>query len=168
MNSPFAKIFMSVQQRISSELPAIKYIDQELGQLKAGTRPPVSWPCVLIDFEDFDFENLSENVQTSKGTIVVRLGFQPYSNSSQITPAPVIEQAISYYDLEWEMHKVLQGWAPDNDFGSLCRVSVTTQKRSDNYRVRELRYSIAFEDYSAKYVQQYAPATLVVTHELSI
>jgi hypothetical protein len=123
---------------------------------------------VLIDFEDFDFENLGENVQTACGTVVVRLGFAPHSNSSKLTPATYQQQAIAYYDLEWLLHKAMQGWTPGSDFGSLIRTSATTQKRTDSYRVRELRYSIAFEDYSAKHQQQYAPATIIVNDEIEL
>src|SRR3954470_4452030 len=156
MNSPFANIFMALQQRIHSQVPAVTYIDQDLGQLKTTTRPPVSWPCVLIDFEDFTFGNMGDNVQTAKGTVVLRLGFAPFSNSAQFTPASYLQQAISYYDLEWTLHKALPGWSPSDDLGSLNRIATGTQKRNDNYRVRELRYSIAFEDYSTKPQQQYA------------
>src|ERR1700749_2803202 len=135
MNSPFANIFLAIQQRIQSDVTSVTYIDQDLGQLKTSTRPPVSWPCVLIDFEDFNFDNLGQNVQTAKGTVVLRLGFAPYSNSSQITPLRYLQQAIGYYDIEWSLHKVLQGWSPGDDYGSLIRTSATTQKRTDNYRV---------------------------------
>ncbi len=168
MNSPFANIFLATQQRIKDLLPAISYIDQDLGQLKSSSRPPVSWPCVLIDFEDFDFENLGENTQTVKGTIVLRLGFAPRSNSSNLTPAPYLQQALDYYELEWLLHKAVQGWSPGDEFGSLARTSVGTQRRSDGYRVRELRYSIAFEDFSTKTQQLFAPATIVVNDEIGI
>ena len=168
MNAPFANIFLSLQEHIQASVAAIKYIDQDLGQLKSGTRPPIAWPCVLIDFEDFNFENLGENVQTARGIITLRLGFAPHSGSSQATPSPYQQQAIGYYDLEWSLHKALQGWPPGDDYGHLSRISATTQKRTDAYRVRELRYSIAFEDYSAKYQRQFAPATLVITDQIII
>ncbi len=166
MNSPFANIFIAIQQRIKAQLPDIKYVDQDLGQLKTGSRPPVSWPCVLIDFEDFSYNNLGENVQTASGTVVLRLGFAPHSNSSQAMPDSYLRQSINYYDLEWSLHKLMQGWAPGTDYGHLCRVSATTQKRTDSYRVREIRYSIAFEDYSTKYQQQYAPATVIINEDI--
>lgn len=149
-------------------MPDIRYIDQDLGQLKAGPRQPVSWPCALIDFEDFAFSNLGENVQVANGTVVVRLGFTPFSGSSQLTPAPYIHQAIGYYDIEWALHIALQGWSPGSDYGSLSRISVTTQKRTDNIRVREMHYSIAFEDYSTKHMLQFVPAVLDVTDEMTL
>lgn len=166
MNAPFANIFLSIQERIKNNAPFIAHINQDLGQLKS-TRPPVSWPCVLIDFEDFNFENLSENVQTTTGNVVFRLGFAPHSNTSANTPAPFAEMALNYYDIEWQLHQLLHGWHPLKDTGALCRVSTATQKRTDNYRVREIRYSIAFEDYSTKRTLTYAPATLIVGEQIT-
>jgi len=168
MNSPFATIFLALQQRIQAEVPTIVYIDQDLGQLRSKARPPVSWPCVLLDFEDFSFENLGENVQTATGTVVLRLGFEPHSNSSQATPLPYIQQAIAYYDIEWALHKAIQGWSPATTLGSFSRTSAATQTRSDNYRVREIRYSIAFEDYSTKHEQLFAPAALIVNEDIDL
>lgn len=168
MNSPFANLFLAIQQHVKDGLPTVKYIDQDLGQLKATGRPPVSWPCVLIDFEDFAYQNLGNNVQTATGTVVLRLGFAPFSGTSQVTPTPYLQQAISYYDIEWALHKLIQGWTPSSDMGHMIRTSTTTQKRTDNYRVRELRYSIAFEDYSTKPQQQLAPATLVVEEQIVV
>jgi hypothetical protein len=168
MNSPFANIFLAIQQQIQTQVTAITYIDQDLGQLKASARPPVSWPCVLIDFEDFNFDNMGQNVQTAKGTVVLRLGFAPYSNSSQVTPSTYLQQAIGYYDIEWALHKAIQGWAPGDDYGHLIRTSANTQKRTDNYRVRELRYSIAFEDYSTQVQNQLVSVPIVVNDEIML
>ncbi len=166
MISPFANIFLALRQRIQAEVSAIKYIDQDLGQLKPATRPPVSWPCVLIDFEDFSFDNMADNVQTAKGVVIIRLGFAPLSNTGTATPGLYLQQALGYYDLEWSLHLALQGWSPHDDYGRFIRTSAVTQRRPDNYRVRELRYSIAFEDYSTKPQQQYAPATLIVDDQI--
>ena len=166
MNSPFANIFLALRARIQSQVTAITYIDQDLNQLKPAARPPVSWPCALIDFEDFNFDKMGDNVQIANGTVVVKIGFAPYSNTSQATPDPYTEQALGYYDIEWSLHLALQGWSPGDDYGHLIRTSAITQKRPDNYRVRELRYSLTFEDYSTKPQQQYTPATLTVDDQI--
>ena len=168
MNSPFANIFLAIQQQIQTSVPSITYIDQDLGQLRIGARPPVLWPCALIDFEDFSFDNMGDNVQVAKGTVVIRLGFAPYSSSAQTTPSPYLQQSVGYYDTEWAVHKALQGWAPGEDYGSLIRTNATTQKRTDSYRVREIRYTTTFEDYSTKPVQQYARPALIVTEEIDL
>ena len=168
MNSPFANIFLALQRHIQVNLPAISYIDQDLGQLKPATRPPVLWPCMLIDFEDFNFENMGDNVQIATGTVVLTLGFAPHNSTSNNTPPLFLQRAISYYDTEWALHKLVHGWSPGHDYGCLIRTSAITQKRTDSYRVRELRYSLTFEDYSTKPQIQYTPATLVVTEQIQL
>ena len=165
MNSPFANIFLAVQDRIRDAVPAVKYIDQDLGQLRAA-KPAVAWPCVLIDFEDFSFEDYGTLVQSARGNVVLTLGFAPQSNSSQATPGAYVQQALSYYDMEWALHVALQGWTPGGDIGRLKRTSARTLKRNDNYRVREVRYSLAFDDYSTKQTMQLANAAIVVSEEL--
>ncbi len=165
MNSPFANIFTALQQQVQAQVPDIIYIDQDLGQLrtdKTNTRPPVQWPCLLIDFEDFNFADMGSLVQSAEGTVVLRLGFAPYSSSAATTPTTYVQKAIGYYDVEWALHKALQGWAPGTSYGSLTRIATATQKRTDTIRVRELRYRIAFQDYSTKPVQQTVAANIVV------
>ena len=168
MNAPFANIFLALQQQIQNNVTDIVHVDQDLGQLKTTGRPAVSWPCALIDFEAFHFTDLGQNVQQAQGTIVIRLGFQPFSNTTGTAPEAYKEKAINYYDIEWSLNKVLQGWTPGDDFGTLSRISATTQPRTDNIRVREVRYSIAFQDYSAKPTLQEVPAIIVVTPEIVI
>lgn len=172
MNSPFANLFLAIQQRIQATVTDIAYIDQDLGQLKNNDkpsfRPAVSWPCVLIDFDDFTFQNMAENVQTTEGTVVIKLGFAPFSSSGQATPDTYKEKAIGYYDIEWNLNKALQGWAPGDDFGYMVRSTAITEKRTDTIRVREIRYRITFEDYSAANAVQYIPAAISVTPEINI
>ena len=168
MNSPFANIFQAISTQVQAAVTSITYIDQDLGQLRSGSRPSVSWPCLLIDFEDFTFDNLSTNVQAAKGTVVMRLGFAPYSGTSGVVPATYAATALAYYDIEYALHLALQGWRPGDEYGSLCRTAATTQRRTDSYRVREIRYSIAWEDYSTKPQQLYAPATLTATETFPV
>jgi len=166
MNSPFANIFLALQQHVQDTVTGIRHIDQDLGQLRTGSRPPVAWPCLLIDFEAFTFGNMATDVQTANGTITFRIGFPPFSNSGQGTPTQYVKQAIAFYDLEWDLHRALQGWSPGDDYGHLSRISAATEKRTDHYRVRELRYSLAFEDYSTKDQQIMAPTALDLECEI--
>src|ERR1700761_3055215 len=139
MNSPFANIFLALQTQVQAQVPDIVYIDQELGQLKTDktiARPPVQFPCLLVDFEDFGFENIGDLVQSAEGTVVLRLGFAPYSSTTATTPAAYTQKALNYYDIEWALHKVLQGWSPGDSYGHLTRIATCTQKRTDTLRVR--------------------------------
>ena len=125
MNSPFAQIFLALCQRINSQVPDIKYIDQDLGQLKAA-KPPLAWPCILIDFDDIHCTDLGQQVQAVTATVVVTLGFAAHSNSSVATPISYVQQALGFYELEWALHKAMHCWAPTPDIGPLTRTSATT------------------------------------------
>ena len=169
MNSPFANLFLLLQQRVQDNVPDITYIDQDLGQLNPDCEGtfPVTFPCLLIDFEDFSFRDLSENVQTAAGTILLKLGFSSYSSSGQSAPEESKENALRYYDIEWSLHKTLQAWDPGDAYGHLDRQRTNTQTRNDLLRVREIRYSLAFEDYSTKYNENTAPAGPQISREIT-
>lgn len=163
MNSPFAQLFLALQVHIKSTVTSISYVAQDTGQLSAKVRPPVTFPCVLIDFDKFSFSNLGEGVQTACGEVVLKLGFAPLSSTAHNTPDEYKELALGYYDLEWALQKVLHGWSAGGSFGCMIRVSADTQTRTDGYRVREIRYSVTFDDYSTQPEQLYTPASLQVT-----
>lgn len=154
MTSPFSTLFLQLQVRLSTQVPALKFIDQELGQLENyGDRPPVSWPCCLIDFDGFAFEDAGQAIQFAEGEIILRLGFPPFSNTSGATPLLWKEKALAYYDIEWAIYKALHGWKPEH-YGYVLRVAAATERREDNIRVRVLRYKVSFEDYNASPVYQ--------------
>lgn len=165
MDALMAKLFVALQDRITGQLPAIKHVNQDLGQLRVA-KPPVSWPCVLIDFESFSFSDLSENVQCGEGLIVVRLGFAPHSDTSQLSPVAYAKKALQYFEIEWALHIALHGWNPTPEAGKMTRTMAETLQRTDAYRVREIKYRISFEDYSTKRQPTMVPADLVITHEV--
>lgn len=149
MNSPFAAIINQIGARIKEKVPKIKHYDCDWGQLDYYQgEPPVLWPCLLIDLVDFDFENRGENVQDARGKIVLRLAYAPYSSSSAGTPELYRQKALAFLDLEAQVHKALQGWAVGDEFGVCIRENTTTEKREDPIRVRQIIYSVTFEDYS--------------------
>lgn len=163
MNTPFHTLFLAIQQQLQHEVPTLSHIAHDVGQLNEKSRPPVSWPCALIDFEEFTFTQLAGNVQQATGTIVIRLGFATCSSTAHMAPAAVKQAAMASYDTEWQVHRALQGWHPDAHFaGALQRTSARTQRRTDGYRVREVRYRISFDDYSTRTQQSYTAAALQV------
>lgn len=164
MNAPFGRLFLAMQERIAGKVTEIAYVDQDMGQLNGKGRPPVSWPCVLIEMEDFSYEDMGDLVQTAKGTVVVKLGFAPQGPTAANSPGSYKEAALGYYELEWQLNKALHGWSPDDaQFGTFTRTGVATQRRADGYRVREMRYAITIEDRSLQPGTMYVPAAMKVT-----
>lgn len=153
MNNPFAQIFDKTLQRIHTEVPEIKYISHDFGQLEdySTGRPPVAFPCALIDFQNWNFENMGENSQRAEGEIIIKLGFARLNDTTNnITQEYWREQAMQDYEIEWNLNNALHGWTPDEKFGYFTRSAATAENRPLNVRIRTLRYRLAFEDYSSK------------------
>jgi hypothetical protein len=188
MTSPFALLFLAIQQRLDeimitrpgqeAEEKALRYIDAELGQLEnyfEGGRPSVSMPCALIDVDNATFKELGQNSQDGVITVVIRLGFDPYSSSSNLTPAESRNKALFYYELEQAVYNALHGWTPEScqitplipaappidevpavnadfedTFGHLIRVGARTEERRDQLRVRTIAFTLSIEDKSAR------------------
>ena len=157
-----------MQERIHTEVPEIAIVDQDRGQLQTKGRPAVQWPCVLIDMGAFEYEHLGENIQMAEGIVCVLLGFAPNGPTASGTPEEYKEAALGYYELEWKLNKVLHGWSAGEEFGYLVRVSVTSQRRNDGYRVREIRYRVTFDDRSTQLGKTYVAVTPVITGNMNL
>ena len=183
MTSYLANLFLSLEATLSGLTdsggnPLFRYVDQDLGQLdslKPDGRPAVLFPCALVDIAAMHYEPVSDNVQTAKGRVVIRIGFPPLSATSAATTETYKEKALNYYEMEQAVHLALQGVVPallvgttdvlSGIFGHLERIAAETQRRRDGLRVRELIYAIAYDDYSAKRSPGLTTATLGLTVE---
>lgn len=149
MKSPFAKLFLDLQERIKTEVPAIAYIEQDLGQL--GTDDPrktMMFPSVLIDFPDTPFSNLQGNNQLAIPFISVTLVFDNYNNTNNLAPLAVREAGLSYLETEQDVFMAIQSWE-SNYCEKLNRTNAKGHNRNDvGLRVRELTFTTTFEDYS--------------------
>lgn len=155
ITSPFANFYLNTIERLSTEAPIVRYIEQDLGQMDnypEGGRPPVSFPCVLIDIDDTAFEEIGENCQLGEGILQVRVCQPTYSAANNLTPTEVRNTALNYYETEQQVHNALHGWAKDN-ISKLVRVSAKLEKRNDEYRVRVMRYRFGMEDNSTARVR---------------
>ena len=150
MNAILANIHLAVQNRLTAKVPAIKWIDQDLGQLEFYSgKPPVLFPCILLDIVDVQYTDNSLNSQIATATLEVRLAVTSYDHSAHITPLNRTERALEYYNLEHLVNQALHGWCDGNYFAPLSRKSSQTEKREDALRVRPLRYEFAFMDDTA-------------------
>lgn len=149
MNSPLGKYFLEIMNRIKDAVPGVRYINQDLGQLETDLdRPAVSWPCVLIDFDQFEFTDESYNAQIGEGLVIIRIGYAPYSSSSSLTPDQVREKALEYYEIEQSVYESLQGWQ-GTEFGAMTRTATGNEKREDKLRVRYIVFKSTYQDNTA-------------------
>jgi hypothetical protein len=149
MESPFARLFLDLQERIKIKVPEVLYVEQDLGQL--GTDDPrkyLMFPAVLIDFPSTPFTNLQGDNQLAVPVISVTLVFDNYSQTNQLAPLEVRETGLKYLEVEQKLYMAIQGWNTDY-CEKLNRTNTNGHNRNDvGLRVRELTFITSFEDYS--------------------
>ena len=147
----FGRMLIAIQNRIVSEVPEIRWIDQDLGQLDfyEMERPAVAWPCVLIDFGNTQYDELHQSTQSASPAIQFKLGFPPYSPSDQKAPLEVRANSLKFYALEEKLYKAFQHWDADGLCQPMTRTSGITEKREDPIRVRVMTFTTTFHDNSA-------------------
>ncbi len=150
MESPFARLFLDLQEHIKNTVPEITYIEQDLGQL--GTDDPrkmMSFPGVLIDFPETSFSNLQGKNQLALPVISFILVMDTYSQTYHLAPLPVRELGLQYLELEQKLYMAIASW--ESDYCELLnRTSAKGLNRNDvGLRVRDLTFTTQFEDYSS-------------------
>ncbi|WP_300978516.1 hypothetical protein, partial [Flavobacterium sp.] len=108
MESPFARLFLDLQEHIKNTVPEITYIEQDLGQL--GTDDPrkmMSFPGVLIDFPETSFSNLQGKSQLALPAISFILVMDTYSQTYHLAPLPVRELGLHYLEVEQKLYMAI-------------------------------------------------------------
>jgi hypothetical protein len=158
LESPQANLYLAILTRLLAMVPALKYIEQDLGQLDAyEIRPAVSWPCCLIDIEETTFSDAGGKLtQIGEGIISIRNGLIKYSDSGNLTNLAIREKALQYFEMEQQIYTALHGWTPPG-FSRIMRRSSGTEKRTDDIRVRASRFTYTYTDTSAIPATQSVP-----------
>lgn len=145
--SPKAQLFLAIQDRMKAQVAALKWIDQNFGQIdNYDQRPPVLFPCALIDLTGFTYEELPKGAQRANGRVVISLSTSPFSNSNASTPVPQKEKAIEYYEIEWAIHQALHNWTPVTGMDKLLRRTEDKQEREDPIRERLIIFECGYCD----------------------
>lgn len=166
----FGELFIAIMKRLAEKVPEIKYVNIDIGQLEVYTMdsPSVSWPCCLVDFTDTRYADLHQGEQEADGTLVVRLGFNPFSQTSNLQPDEVKRKGLYYFTLENKIHWALHGWQPLNEAGeAICqplfrRRAGTERREEDAFRVRAIAFAYSFFDDGGK------PEVVTINPDLDI
>lgn len=142
-------IFKELTAKLGT-VAALKWIDEDKGQLNF-ERPPVVFPCALVDIQLPKTENLNSMIQNADALVTVRIAFDFSGNTSNVTPEAARNQSLEYYDIVEEVYKALQGWSTIH-FNPLARKSFYQEKRPDAYKVVAIPFQTSFRDVSAKQV----------------
>lgn len=149
LTSPNGKLFVAIQDRLVSKVAALKWVDQNFNQLEIEPRPPVNFPCGLIDLVNFTFEDLSNGSQRASGRVIITIATAPYSNSNMVTPTPQKEKALEYYEIEYAVHIALHGWVPLQGMTALSRRAMDKIEGEILLRERMIVFDCGYTDTGA-------------------
>jgi hypothetical protein len=150
MTSPNGQLFIAIQDRLKDNVAALKWIDQNFGQLEGyEIKPAVNFPCALIDISGFAFEDMPNGAQRANGRVVVSIATSPFSNSNMVTPILQKEKALEYYEIEYAVHSALHNWVPVVGMDKLTRRSMDKQEREDAIRERVIVFECGYIDAGA-------------------
>jgi hypothetical protein len=107
-----------------SEIPELKYIDLNCGQLQE-EKPPIAYPAVLINLNS-NCTDIDGLFQMYTGTIELTIVCKILSESNSNAPEDVRERSLNYLELSEKIWKKLQGYN-DFDFDKITRMTVRDQ-----------------------------------------
>ena len=92
----------------------------------------------------------------------MRIGFNPFSGTSGVTPLEQKQKALAYYEIEQQVFTAFQGW----DGNGLCQPMTRTyggteKNRADLLRVRTMLFTTTFMDDTATPATIAAPRPLI-------
>lgn len=133
----------------AATVPGINYSDENWGQIQYyGNEPTVKWPCVLVEIGSGQFSNngydyhnddLSQQATISIEITVANLKL---TNSSSRAPIRQKNKAFEIWKIVKEVHKVLQGYKPDENCGGMVRTTMQSIKRDDGVQEKRIIYTI--------------------------
>ena len=128
-------IYLPVANQLKTEVTTLRWIDADMGQLDFyDTKPPVAFPCALIDVDMPACEDMAAKEQLCDITISVRLAFNPLGQTNMAAPTSVQNTALELWATVDSAFDSLQGFS-STEFGKLSRASQITEKRPDGLKV---------------------------------
>jgi hypothetical protein len=146
------KPFLEAIQTKLATISALKYIDEDWGQMDSySPNPPAKFPCALIDITSLNFSNIGKdntanpiNRQLGDGTVTFIVADLKLSNTSQRAPQSQKNNAWSVWTIIEDLHKAVHGWKPIEESGALMRTNLKRIRRDDGIQEYQITYSIGF------------------------
>ena len=135
------QIFLSIQDRLSTMVPALRYIDKNWNQLNI-PQPPVQWPCCLIDLDNIDYSQTSSSDRLADATISLTIATQHTVRSS--AKAPSKSDAYDILDVLESVMEALEGWRVPSTTQALTRTRLAKTYSDQSYDVYTLTFTTAW------------------------
>lgn len=135
------QIFLSIQDRLSTMVPALRYIDKNWNQLNM-PQPPVQWPCCLIDLDNIDYSQTSSSDRLADATISLTIATQHTVRSS--AKAPSKSDAYDILDVLESVMEALEAWRVPDTTQALTRTRLQKAYSDQSYDVYTLTFTTAW------------------------
>ena len=139
------EFFIAICDKLEAEIPELRWIDQEEGQLSV-PQPPVAFPCCLVDISYPSCETHMGGKQKIRAQVQLKVAFVSNGQTNAAAPASVREKALKRLDTLNEIHQTLQWWNADGLFNPLRRIRCVPEKRTDGLKVYNVTYETEFMD----------------------
>lgn len=137
-------LFKAISTAITTKVPAVRWVDFDLGQLDTGEAPPVSFPCVLIGFGNAGYSNLAQLVQLGEIQVSIRVAFKTFERTHSAATESFRDVGLAHLDTLQAIHFALQGLS-GAAFSSMSRESMAQENRAD-LRVYRYVYSTVYTE----------------------
>lgn len=144
------QLLTDLQNRIIAEVPALRYVDIDWGQLSYYfPHPPIQWPCALIDITNVQWSNVLKNGQLGMATIQISVADLRLTNTSGKAPQGQKDNALAIWDILNKVYVALQGWAGDKSYAGLMRTANSQTRREDGVRIYQITFTTEIKDNAA-------------------
>jgi hypothetical protein len=132
-------VFKEIQTKIAAAVPAIRWVDFNLGQLNE-EKPPVSWPCLLVGFGSASYSRLGPTQDVGELNVEITLGFLLRERTHSKNTENYRDEALAHLDTVDAVIVALKGLSGDT-FTDMQLVSTANDQRAD-YRVYRLGWTV--------------------------
>jgi len=153
-------LYAALEKRLNEEVPELRWLDWDFGQLST-PKPPVSWPCCLIDIPSAQYSNEGKLIQLGNTVITLRFGFKVYERATGLTNQPYKTQALEHLSILKKVQKALQGWDAEH-FSALNRTSYARVKVIKHREYLITYESTIYDDSGRKTLKKVARPTLEI------
>ena len=154
------QIFLAIQDRLSTMVPALRYIDKNWNQLNL-PQPPVQWPCCLIDLDSVEYSQTSSLDRLATAHISLLVADQHTVRSSAKAPAKT--DAYDILDVLEDIMEALEGWHIPDTTQALTRSNLSKAYRDQSYDVYTLIFDTAWVERQPDNSATASPSFHIVT-----
>lgn len=137
------KLYLKLIELLS-EIPEIKYVDLNFGQLQE-EKPPLVYPAVLITMDEATFDDAQNQFQIITGNFDLTICMKMLGETNNLAPEETRTKALEYLEVAEKIYKKLQGYE-DSYFDSFSRKTAKDQNIRKGLKTTVQRYETSWRE----------------------